>query len=599
MKNNRTVLLAGLALVLAILAAYHNSFGGPFIFDDQASILYNPSIRQLWPLSTALNPPHGVEFTVNSRPLLNLSLAINYAISGREVWSYHAFNVLVHALAGLTLFGLTRRTLLRPVIPARLRELALPTAWVVALGWALHPLQTESVTYVIQRAESLMGLFYLLTLYCFVRAMDSPRPAGWLAGSVAACLLGTGCKEVIVTAPVVVLLYDRALVAGGFAEAWRLRRGYYVALFATWLPLAWLVASMGGNRGGAFIFTWSAFWQHVPSQFIAIEHYVRLALWPEPLVFDYGSFTVEHLAEVAWPAFLVTVLLVATGWALWKRPVAGFLGATFFLILSPTSLLPATQQLIVEHRMYLPLAVITTLWVGAMGRWLGRPGLAIGLVLALVAGGLTVRRNFDYRSEISFWQDNAAKQPNARVLCSLATAYYAQGALPEAERLFRESIAQNPNITETHYNLGLVLDRLQRHAEAIESYQRAVQCQPSFAAAHAELGRTCYLLGRLAEAESHLRHALALGADPGETNHMLALVLAGQGRAAEALDGFAQALLYNPNLAAAHLNYGLLLATVGRPAEARVELTRALALDPKLPMAREALEKLTATGAKP
>ena len=165
--------------------------------------------------------------------------------------------------------------------------------------------------------------------------------------------------------------------------------------------------------------------------------------------------------------------------------------------------------------------------------------------------------------------------------------------------LFRESIAQNPNITEAHYNLGLVLDRLQRHAEAIESYQRAVQCQPSFAAAHAELGRTCYLLGRLAEAESHLRHALALGADPGETNHMLALVLAGQGRAAEALDGFAQALLYNPNLAAAHLNYGLLLATVGRPAEARVELTRALALDPKLPMAREALEKLTATGAKP
>src|SRR6185369_8786768 len=105
--------------------------------------------------------------TVSGRPLVNLSLALNYAISGSNVWSYHALNILIHLAAGLVLFGLVRRTLSTFNFQA-----STASACAVALLWTLHPLQTESVTYVVQRAESLMGLCYLLTLYGFIRGTE-------------------------------------------------------------------------------------------------------------------------------------------------------------------------------------------------------------------------------------------------------------------------------------------------------------------------------------------------------------------------------------------------------------------------------------------
>src|SRR4029077_15512000 len=126
-------------------------------------------------------------------------------------------------LAGLTLFGLVQRTLLRPALHPRFGADALPLALAVALLWTVHPLQTESVTYIVQRAESLMGLFYLLTLYCFVRSLDSPAPNRWQALCFAACLTGMATKEVMVSAPLLVLLYDRTFAAGSFRAAWQQR----------------------------------------------------------------------------------------------------------------------------------------------------------------------------------------------------------------------------------------------------------------------------------------------------------------------------------------------------------------------------------------
>src|ERR1035438_6675615 len=233
---------AGL-IALAVLAAYANSFSGAFVLDDASSIAGNPTIRHLWPLGGPLSPPHGRGLTVDGRPILNISLAINYALSGIHPWSYHALNLLIHGLAGLTLFGVVRRTLDRLGMPADSALLALCAAFL----WTLHPLQTESVTYVIQRAESLMGLFYLLTLYCFIRYADrTPRsdassnagktaPVLWAVFSVLACLLGMATKEVMVTAPVMVFLYDRTFFSGSFAQAWRRHRRLYAGLACTWL----------------------------------------------------------------------------------------------------------------------------------------------------------------------------------------------------------------------------------------------------------------------------------------------------------------------------------------------------------------------------
>jgi len=144
-------------------------FSGPFVYLDIAAIVDNPTIRRLWPIWKTLQPPADGSLTVGGRPLLNLSLAINYAISGTAVWSYHAVNLLIHVLAGLALFGVARRTLARSISAGE----GFLAAFFVALLWTVHPLQTESVTYIVQRAESLMGLCYLLTLYCFIRYVSS------------------------------------------------------------------------------------------------------------------------------------------------------------------------------------------------------------------------------------------------------------------------------------------------------------------------------------------------------------------------------------------------------------------------------------------
>src|SRR5262245_43870590 len=206
------------ALIVAVVATYANSFWGIFLLDDTRAIVENSRIQELWPLGPILSGP---------RPVVDLSLAVNYAISGVRPWSYHAVNLLIHLFATLTLFGLVRRTVLR-INSERLKVGATPIAFATAILWAIHPLQTQAVTYVIQRSESMMAMFYLLTLYCFARgAIENRRE--WYAAAVVACALGMGSKAVMITAPVVVLLYDRAFVASRWREIWEHRWGVHLA----------------------------------------------------------------------------------------------------------------------------------------------------------------------------------------------------------------------------------------------------------------------------------------------------------------------------------------------------------------------------------
>ncbi len=340
------VILAAALIVLATVAAFSSSFAGPFVFDDQTSVVDNPTIHHLWVIWQPLCPPRHGE-TVTGRPLLNLSFAINYAISGCKVWSYHVANLAIHILGALLLFGILRRTLLLPTMRDRWGAAALPLAFVVALLWAIHPLQTESVTYIVQRAESLVGLFYFLTLYLFIRGASVAGsgvrgqgrililpPVAWYAGSVLACLLGMASKEVMISAPLVVLLYDRTFCAGSFREAWRRRYGFYLALAGTWLLLGWLVLStstLGTAIGpGTQQFTW---WSYLLTQPGVIVHYLRLAVWPSELCLDYDWPPASTVAEVLLPATVVAGLFAATVWALLKRSAWGFFGAWFFAVL--------------------------------------------------------------------------------------------------------------------------------------------------------------------------------------------------------------------------------------------------------------------------
>jgi tetratricopeptide (TPR) repeat protein len=590
-SSRRSIWLAGTLLVLAGLAVYANSFKVPFIFDDVPAIVENTTIRQLWPPWIPLSPPHDSGLPVSGRPLVNFSLALNYAAGGTAVGGYHALNLALHLLAGLTLLGVVRRTLLQPVLRARFGAEALPLALAVAVLWIVHPLQTEAVTYVVQRAESLVSLFYLLTLYCFTRSTEC-NPLGytsrdgysraWSISAVATCLLGMASKEVMVTAPLIVLLYDRTFVAGSFRDAWHRRWRFYVSLAATWLLLAWLMAGTG-NRGGTAGFglgiTW---WAYALTQVRSIMHYLRLAFWPHPLVFDYGGAVLASgWAEIAPYAAILGALLAGTVVALRRWPVIGLAGAWFFAILAPTSSVVPVADTMFEHRMYLPLVAVVALAVLGGFALAGRRSLIVCAGLAVGLGWATVRRNDDYRSELALWSDTVAKRPeNVRAHYTLGTVLFALGRADEAIGEYETALRLKPDSAEAHNDLGNALTRLGRAGEAVPHYEAALRLAPQSADAHNNLGNALRRLGRLDEARMHYEAALRARPNSADAHNNLGNLLAQRGEFAAAARHYEAALQARPDLADAQANLGNVLAQAGRPAEALPHYEAALQLRP-------------------
>ena len=309
-----------LLLIAAGSIAYANSLSVPFLFDDKTNILENARFQQLWPLEDVLRD--------TTRPVTDLSFAINYALGGPSVRGYHVVNLAVHLLAALVLFGLVFRTLRRFDSRPEHGQRARWQAFAVALLWLLHPLQTESVTYIVQRAEALMGLCFLLTLYCVARGAESPHGKGGYLLAVIACALGMWSKPVMVAAPLVALLYDRAFLARSWREVWRERWALHAGLAATWLLL--VVAPSGHETYettagfGVKLFSSGSY---MLTQLGVIAHYLRLAVWPAGLVFDYSWLPVTSFEEVLLPSLLIGALIAATIWVWRRHPALGFVGA--------------------------------------------------------------------------------------------------------------------------------------------------------------------------------------------------------------------------------------------------------------------------------
>jgi len=538
-------------IVFAVAAAYWSSLNGAFVFDDGPGIVDNPTLRHPGEIGRLLAPPGEQAGTVGGRPLLNLSLALNFARGGLHVEGYHALNLLIHAGSALLLFGIARGTL---------GDRAFWLAALIALIWALHPLQTQAVTYVIQRAESLMGLFYLLTLFCFIR--------GWKVAAVAACLAGMCTKEPMVSAPVLVFLYDRTFVAGSFARAWHARKGFYAALAATWVPLALLVASTHGRGGSAGFKSTAAVWPYALTQCRAIATYLHLAFWPSPLIFDYGTDLVRHPLEVAPQICLVAVLLVGTGWALWRQPVFGFLGVWFWAILAPSSsFVPIATEPMAEHRMYLPLAAVIAGTLGILAAGLERVrrgpqiGFALALVGALALGVLTARRNRDYRSDVALWADTVAKVPgNARAHNDLGTAEQARGQTTAAAEQFAAAALAAPDYAPAQFNLGVLLLNANRPAEALPHLERAQAAPRHQTELQIYLAQALVKTGRFSEAAAALRRAVAALPQRWDLHNDLANALFASGQPDAAVPEYREALRLRPGDAAIQRNLTLVLA---------------------------------------
>jgi tetratricopeptide (TPR) repeat protein len=592
--------LAAGALLAVAAAGYHNSFGIPLLFDDLRAILGNPSIRQLVPLGPVLAPPPSS--LLGSRPLSNLTFALNYAWGGTTVTGYHALNLAFHVGAGLFLFGILRRTLARsrgpegPLIPP---SIALPFAATVTAVWLVHPLLTASVSYISQRTEVLMGLCYLGTLYAFVRGTEPAGRGGWLAVSVGLCALGALAKEVIVTAPFAVLLYDRTFVAGTFRAALRQRLPYYAALAASWLLLAAVMQrgldpDVGPGRGVSA-------WSYALTQCGAIATYLGRLLWPYPLIFDYGE---QYLPGVtaALPFVWAPLLLVGGGiLALQRRSPAGFALGWILLTLAPTSsVIPITLQPIAENRAYLPAAGALSLLLVALYRIIGPRARAVAGAVALAGMVHTAARNATMGSAVALWTDTTQKKPqNHRAHHNLGFALFEAGHLRKAELAYLESLRLKPTVATTHANLAITFIRQGRMAEAIEAATAALKLDPNHVNAHCQLGVALLSSGRSDEGIKHLEQALRI--DPGhvDSHHNLALALTYHGRPREALEHFAFVFRDGPGNARLRFQYGnALLATADRNA-ALVQYQLSLALDPNQPDVQQALARLgAATGAK-
>ena len=592
-----TLLACGI-IVVAALAAYHNSFSGPLFAEDYSAIINNPSIRQ-W--GSALSPPPGS--TIGGRPLLNLTFALNYAFGGMDVWGYHAFNLFVHTLAGLTLFGIVRQTLLRPPLAARFGAVALPLALAVAAIWVVHPLQTEAVTFISQRAESLMGLFYLLTLYCFIRSVESTAPMRWQIVSIATYLFGVMSKETIVTAPVIVFLYDRTFVAGSFQETWQQRWRYYLGLAGIWLLLARLMIGAGLKQEAVGFGQGVTWWTYALTSCRSVVLYFKLAFCPHPLVFDYGTnaIVVQHVAEIVPYALVLAILLVGTAIALWRWPVAGFAGAWFFVILAPTSsVVPVVLSPTAEHRMYLSLAAIIVLVVLGLHTLIGRLSLIVFAAAAVGLGWLTVRRNEDYHSELTILSDTVTKSPdNARAHTNLGMALANLDRLADANAEFEKALRLDPNDALANNNVGVhLLGVPGRLPEAISHFRAALSTIPDYAEADNNLGIA--LLSTpdgLSEAIEHFQAAVRIKPEFAQAHYDLGAALERiPGHLPDAISQYEQALRIKPAFALAHFNLGMALLKIPeRRREAVDHFQEALQIKPNFKEAQEMLDRLQTT----
>jgi len=464
-------------LVVAVTcAAYFNSFWGTFVYDDLHEIDRNPALERLV-------PPWEAMFTGNklpARPLPYLSFAVDRALWGPAPLGFHVTNLAIHVAAAVMLFDLVRTTLASPGLRGRFGARAVPLAAVIATIWAVHPLQTQSVTYVYQRIESLTGMFAFASLAAFARAAAAgwPQPAGprwprgWLAASVAAAIGAMASKESAVVLPFVILAYDwffaddppaQPGAAAWLAGVWR-RRRFYACLFATWgLVAAQILIQRGKYQ--EFQETKHPPLAYALTQPEVILHYLRLVVWPVGQRLDWQWPIASGAVRILPPLAAVLAAVAATAWGTLRRRPWAALGVWFFLGLAVTSSILPVEAVANEHRMYQPLAAVVTALVlaavtaadAAAGRFrLDRA--RVGRLLAVVAGCviaalslLTLLRNSLYTSVDRIWLDVYHHDPgNLRANWFLAGIFDTAGEDELAEQFAARAVALKP--TEAIFN---------------------------------------------------------------------------------------------------------------------------------------------------
>jgi tetratricopeptide (TPR) repeat protein len=561
---------AACAIAVVCALVHAGELDGPFVFDDQQSIVDNATLRA--PLSLrVLSPPR--ETPVAGRPLANLTLGLDRARAGLEPSAFHLTNLVLHALVALLAFATLRRLFALAAMPEPVRARAAWLALATAVLFAAHPMTVELVLYATQRTESLVALCYLGAIYVLLRAHAEGSSRAWPAMAVVG-VLGIASKEVFVTAPVMALCLDRAFLAGSFAGALRARAKLHAALAASWLPL--LLLQKDDTRPESVRF---AELDYVLAQAKLLPEYLATALVPSRPVFDYGPLIARSSAG-AWP-WLIAVGLIVAALAVFafSHPRAGFLGVWVLGVLAPTSTLFSIHTEVgAERRFYLPLlsvlAVVVLLADVGLRRVAARVGRSVAVLgigvfaLAVALLSLQARAYAECFQDLeTLWRYAVEARPeNPRAHYNLAETFRRQGDEPGAELALRRAIALDPGYVDARVNLAGLLMARSRPQEALAQLEQAVRrARPGEVRARFNLGVTLGILGRMDEAARELTEVVRQAPDELEARLKLAVALRELGRLDEAR---AQLAWLEPRL----------------PRDARVAaLKRALAMQPPAP----------------
>lgn len=578
-----------LPLVILGFLIYSNTLEVPFYFDDLVNIRENPDIRL-----TELNLK---DITIvglkrySSRPVAHISFALNYYFHQADVTGYHVVNIIIHILTGIFLYFFIKTTLSFPSLRSRYKPCA-SIAFFAALLWLVHPVQTQSVTYTVQRMNSLAAMFYVLSFLLYVKGRlvkEDQKSWPWFAGCILAGILAIGSKEIAATLPFLILLYEWYFLQD-LSTDWLKRHLPHVvgaliifgSLAFLYLGASPLQAILSGYKYKHFTLI-----ERVLTEFRVVIHYISLLAYPHPsrLNLDY-DFPLSHtLTAPITTLFSIGAIVGLITWAIYlakKDRLISFCILWFFGNLAIESTVIALG-IIYEHRMYLPsmfffLLIIVLAYRFVKQQWAIIGILSVGVILFSV---WTYERNSVWGDPVTLWKDCVRKSPNkARPHSNLALALYQQGKFDEAIAHSSEALRISPYYPEAHNNLGVGMAAKGRHDEAISHYSQALRIKPAYAEAHYNWGVALNQQGKTDEAIHHYSKALRINPRHPGAHYNLGTVLARQGKLDEAIAHFQEALRIKPDHTRARYNLGLALQKQDRLDEAITRFSEALRIKP-------------------
>ena len=574
-------------------AIYSNTLDAPFVLDDLRKIEDNPRIR-INQLSLKEIVSAGFQSS-KARPVAFITFALNYGFNRYDVFGYHIINIAIHILSGFFLYLFLATTLKLPSPQSRYKQPNL-IAFFAALIWLVHPIQTQSVTYIVQRTNSLAVMFFILSIlfYAYGRLAEKNQKKWlWLIASAVTWLLSLGCKQITAILPLFVFLYEWYFFQDLSKEWFRKSLKYFLAIGAFFILLFLIytgfspwekIQSLHDYAQHEFTIT-----QRLLTQFRVVIYYISLIFFPLPsrLNLDYDFVLSQSLINpistllslVAIVGMIVLALYLAKKDRLISFCVLWFFGNH----LIESSILPLA--IIFEHRNYLPSMMVCLIPVVLAYRYIKPDWIKVGLLSALVVGlsVWTYQRNRVWENKITLWSDVVKKSPGkARPHFNLGAVYSEQKRDAEAIPLYQRALEISPNLAEPHINLGQALERQNKIEEAAEHYRAALQIKPDLAEAHNNMGAILAKQGRTEEAIQYYQNALKIRPHYASAHFGLANTLVEKGEVEQGIRHYYLAIQFKPEYAEAHNNLGSVFLNSGETEKAIEHYIAALQIDPNL-----------------